>query len=78
MTDAYEVLKEFMLQPAPTLRSLAHGLHWYTAKKPDSVRVHTALVAASLSGLVRHRGDWKGWSVTERGRELVNIIKELP
>lgn len=77
MTDAYEVLKEFMLQPAPTLRSLAHGLHWYTAKKPDSVRVHTALVTLSLSGLVRHRGDYKGWVVTRRGREFVNLNKEL-
>lgn len=77
MTDAYAVVREFTLQPAPTLRSVAHGLHWYIGKEPDNRRVHVALVQASLSGLVRHRGDWKGWVVTARGKELVKQIKEL-
>lgn len=80
MTDEYSVLAEFVRHPNYTLRELAVVLGWESPDtgKTDPARVHHCLVSLSLSGLVRHRGDWKGWAVTERGRELVKQIKELP
>lgn len=79
MTDEYKVLVALVRHPNFSLRYLAANLGWENGKtgQVDRIRVHTCLVALSLSGLVRHRGDWKGWAVTERGKELVKQIKEL-
>lgn len=79
MTDEYKALALFVRYPNWTLKQWASRLEWVEREsgKPDAVRVHTALVTLSISGLVTHRGDYKGWAVTRKGAEFVRQIKEI-
>jgi hypothetical protein len=79
MTDEYEVLRALVRCPNYSLQQWAAALGWNEPGngKPHAVRVHRSLVELSLTGLVTHRGDYKGWAVTRKGREFVSNINHL-